>query len=340
MRHTLTAALRACILIAVALPAAIYTIAIAGAVGLDQVARSAARRAHDALFAYMGRAGLALGAAQLIPLQPFTNVVPAGIAISDLSNLFGYTVERLILQLGGTALTKAMLTGLQLKANGKVIFDSTGVATDAREQYRGITANANFLTIDFLELKARSKLGLMGGAIDTTLGIKNLRLEVTIAGATAPTLAGWAEVSIPQTSKEYQNVRPLIARVHRNTMTIGGAGTFLLAVPHIDPNQGGSIFKRIAVFSANITGARVERSGIREWDVSVAAMNSFNQGEYGRVPQASLFVIDFVVDGLQEDRVLDTRPAAGCNIAACYGTFSAAETITIESEVLEPLDVY
>ena len=278
--------------------------------------------------------------AQLIPLQPFTNVVAAGIAISDLSNLFGYTVERLILKLGGTALTKAMLTGIQLKANGKVIFDSTGSATDSRNQYRGITANAAFLTIDFLELKARTKLGMMGGALDTTLGVKNLRLEVTIAGATAPTLVGWAEVSIPQTNPEFANVRPLIARIHRNTMTIGGAGTFLLAVPHLDPNQGGSIFKRVMVFSANMTGGRIERNGIREWDLDNTATNNFNQTEYGRVAQASLFPFDFVVDGLQEDRVLDTRPAVGCTIANCYGTFSAGETITIESEVLEPLDVY
>ena len=73
---------------------------------------------------------------------------------------------------------------------------------------------------------------------------------------------------------------------------------------------------------------------------TVAALNSYNQTEYARTPQASLFVFDFVVDGLQEDRVLDTRPAVGCTIASAYGTFSAGETITIESEVLEPLDVY
>jgi Viral coat protein P2 N-terminal domain len=278
--------------------------------------------------------------AQILPLQPFQNVVASGIAICDLSNLFGYTTERVLLRLGGGAFTKSMITAIQLKANGKVIFDSTGPATDSRNQYRGITANAAFITIDFLELRARTKMGMMGGALDTTLGLKNLRLEVTIAGATTPTLAGWAEVSVPQTSPEFANVRPLIARIHRNTQSIGGAGTFLLAVPHLDPNQGGSIFKRIAIFSANMTGGRVERNGIREWDLDNTATNNFNQTEYARAPQASLFMMDFVVDGLQEDRVLDTRAAAGCNIANAYGIFSGAETITIESEVLEPLDVY
>ncbi len=278
--------------------------------------------------------------AQVLPLNPFQNVVASGVAICDLRNLFGYTVERIFLQLGGTALTKAMLTGIQLKANGKVIFDSTGSATDSRMQFRGISASANFITIDFLELKARSKLGLMGGALDTTLGIKDLRLEVTIAGATAPTLIGYAEVSTPQTGQEYAFMRPLIARVHRLTQSIGGAGTFPLVVPHLDPNSGGSLFKRIMIFSANITGVRVERNGIREYDIASVSANNFNQIEYGRVVQASLWPVDFVLDGIFEDRVLDTRPGGRTTTANIFGTFSAAETITIEAEVLEPLDVY
>jgi hypothetical protein len=278
--------------------------------------------------------------AQIVVLNPFQNVVASGVAICDLRNLFGYTCERIILQLGGGALTKAMLSTIQLKANGKVIFDSTGSATDSRNQYRGITASASFLTIDFLELKARAKLGLMGGALDTTLGVKDLRLEVTITGATTPTLNGYAEVSTPQVGPEYAFMRPLIARVHRITQSIGGAGTFPLVVPHMDPNSGGSIFKRIAILSANITGARIERNGIREYEVNSAAANSFNQGEYGRVSQAGLWMVDFVVDGVFEDRVLDTRPGGKTTTANLFGTFSGAETITIEVETLEPIDVY
>jgi hypothetical protein len=279
-------------------------------------------------------------AAQINQLNPFQNVVAAGVAICDLRSLFGYSIERIVLQLGGGALTKAMLTSIQLKANGKVILDTTGSAADSRMQYRGITANAAFLTIDFLELKARSKNGLIGGVLDTTLGVKDLRLEVTIAGATTPTLVGFAEISTPQTAPEYAYVRPLIARVHRLTQNIGGAGTFPLVVPHLDPNSGGSVFKRIAIFSSNMTGGRVERNGIRELDIAAVAQNNFNQVEYGRVTQAGLFVFDFVTDGVFEDRVLDTRPGAKCTTAQVYGTFSGAETITIESEVIEPLDVY
>ncbi len=277
--------------------------------------------------------------AQAIPLLDFQNVVANGVAVTDLSHLFGYTIRRLVLQLGGTSLTKAMLTAVQLKANGKVIFDSTGSRIDSRMQYRGITANAAFLSIDFTELKARSKLAMLGGAMDTLLGIKTLRLEVTIAGATAPTLQGYAEVTLPQAGPEYVNLRPLIARVHNFSQVIGAAGTFPLLVPHFDPNGGGSIFKRIVVFSANMTAAQLKRNGIEEFNLT-KARNDFYQTEYGRTSQANVFVIDPVVDGLQEDRVFDTRPAAKVNTAQIFGTFSAGETINIEAEVLEPLDAY
>ena len=111
-------------------------------------------------------------------------------------------------------------------------------------------------------------------------------------------------------------------------------------MPHLDPNSGGSIFKRLAIFSSNCTGARVERNGIREWEINSTALNNFRQVEYLRSTQAGLFMIDFVLDGLQEDRVLDTRPAARCTTANVFGTFSAGETITVEAEVMEPLDVY
>lgn len=277
--------------------------------------------------------------ASIIPLQPFNNVVASGVAYTDLRHLLGQGIERITLQLGGT-FTKAMITLWQLKANGKVIAESTGSRTDSRMQWRGITANASFFTIDFLELKAKTKQGVLAGVLDTSNGIKDLRLEVTIAGATSPTLIGYAEVCEPLLAPEFRGVRPLVARVHYVTQTIGAAGTFPIVVPHMDPMAGGSIFKRIALFSANCTGARIERNGVREWEVNSLAFNNFNAAEYGRVSQASLFMFDSINDGFFENRVLDTRPSVGTVTAAMYGTFSAGETITVEVEVLEPVDVY
>ncbi|MGB9107550.1 MAG: major capsid protein P2 [Telluria sp.] len=270
-----------------------------------------------------------------IKLLPFNNVVATGLATLDLSNLLGYAIERLILNLGGTALTKAMLTSIQLKANGKVIWDSTGSRTDARNQYRGITASANFLTIDFAEIRSKTELGQNLGAIDTTAGITSLKLEVQIAGATAPTLQGWAEVNRPQIDAAQAPTRTLISKVHNSTITIGAAGTFSLPVPHLDVAAGGSIFKRIAFFSANMTGLQIKKNGIVIED-SIKTLNDFNQGEYRKVPQASLFMFDPIVDDNQS-QVLNTRDAQTMEV---LGTFSAGETVTIEVEVLEPLAAF
>ncbi|MGZ3319675.1 MAG: major capsid protein P2 [Xanthobacteraceae bacterium] len=272
---------------------------------------------------------------QRIKLLPFNNVVATGLATCDLSNLLGYTVERLFLQLGGTTFTKAMLGSIQLKANGKVIWDSTGSRNDARQQYRGITANAGLMTIDFSEIRSKTELGQFLGAIDTTAGIANLKLELQINGATAPTLAGWAEVNRPQVDPAQAATRGLIAKVHNSTITVGAAGTFSLQVPHMDVSAGGSIFKRIAFFSANMTALQIKKNGIVIED-SIKALNDYNATEYGRVPQASLYVYDPIVDQNQS-QMLNTRDAQTMEV---LGTFSAGETITIEVEVLEPLAAF
>lgn len=270
-----------------------------------------------------------------IKLLPFNNVVASGLATLDLSNLLGYCVERMTFQLGGTAFTKAMITNVQLKANGKVIYDSSGSRIDSAMQYRGIAASATFLTIDFSEIRSKTEVGQSLGSLDTSAGITNLKLEVSIAGATAPTLQGYAEVSRPQIDQAAGPFRGMIAKRHGSTLTIGAAGTFSIPVPHLSPQDGGSIFKRILFFSANMTALVIKKNGIVVED-SIKALNDFNQLEYKKVPQAGVYVFDPIADDNQS-QILNTRDAQTMEVLA---TFSAGETITIESEVLEPLAAF
>lgn len=270
-----------------------------------------------------------------IKLLPANNVMPSGVATIDLSNLIGFTIERLILQLGGGSFTKSMITQIQLKANGKIIWDTTGSRRDAAMLYRGISANASFLTLDFSEIRSKTELGQNIGSNDTTIGISNLKLEITISGATTPTLAGFAETNRPQIDPAQANTRSLIAKIHSSTITIGAAGTFSLPVPHLSPQDGGSLFKRILFFSANMTALVIKKNGIVIED-STKAMNDYNQGEYRKVPQAALYVFDPIVDDCMS-QILNTRDAVTMEV---LGTFSAGETITIESELLEPLGAF
>ena len=274
-------------------------------------------------------------------MNPFNNVVASGVANCDLNNLLGTTLECINLSLGGT-FTKAMITLIQLKANGKVIWESDGTKADAGESFKNYaTADATKLSINFMEPKAKTVNAFQAGAIDLSVdsGITNLRLEVTISGATSPTLSGIAELSPALDVESERGIRFLIQRRHRVSQTIGAAGTFALQVPHLDPSGGGSVFKRIYIFSANATAIKAMREGITEFEVTKLE-NEWIQKKALRSPQANLVVFDPVLDGIQAGRVWDTRPANGVRSAQLYGTFSAGETITIETEELLPLNAY
>ena len=280
---------------------------------------------------------------QLRQCNPFLNVAASGIAICDLNNMLGTTLEAINLVLGGTTFTKSMITLIQVKANSKVIWESTGANLDTGELYKNYlpSADAARLCINFMEPKAKTINAFQSGAIDLSpaSGITNLRLEITIAGATAPTLYGVAEVSPALDVPSERAIRFLIQRRHRNTQTIGAAGTFALQVPHLDPAGGGSVYKRIHIFSANINYMKAIREGFTEFDVATADFQ-FIQKKALRLPQANHFVFEPVADGIQSGRVWDTRPAAGVRSAQFLGTFSAGETITIETEELLPLAAY
>ena len=274
-------------------------------------------------------------------MNPFNNVVASGVANCDLNNLLGTTLECINLSLGGT-FTKAMITLVQLKANGKVIWESDGSKVDSGESFKNYAAaDATKLSLNFMEPKSKTVNAFQAGAIDLSVesGITNLRLEVTISGATSPTLSGIAELSPALDVESERNIRFLIQRRHRVTMTIGAAGTFALQVPHLDPSGGGSVFKRIYIFSANCTGIKAQREGITEFEV-LKAENEWIQKKAGRSPQSNLVVFDPVLDGIQSGRVWDTRPSNGVRSAQLYATFSAGETITIETEELLPLNAY
>ncbi len=275
-----------------------------------------------------------------IALDPFQNVVGTGIAIGDLNKLLGTVLEKLTITLGGT-FTKSMITKIELKANGKVIFETDGAKIDASNLYNGGTADATILKIDFMDRKAVTANARQAGAFDLSAasGIAALRLEVTVSGATAPTLVGIADVSPPTQDPNEAGIRFLIERRHRATQVIGAAGTFALAVPHLDPAGGGSNYRRIFIYSASCTGFKTVREGIAEHEVT-RLQNEASQKDNFKVPQANLVVFDPVQDGQLQGRTWDTRPASGVRSAQFYATFSAGETITIETEELIPYAAY
>lgn len=275
-----------------------------------------------------------------IALDPFQNVVATGIAIGDLNKLLGSVLEKITLTLGGT-FTRAMITKLELKANGKTIWESDGTKIDLVSQYDRVAADVTIVKVDFMSRMGRTVNAFQAGALDLSAasGITSLRMEVTISGATSPTLAGFADVSPPSADPAEAGIRWLNARRTRATYVVGAAGQFALPIPHLDPAGGGSNFRRIYLFAANCTAIKTMREGVTEHELT-KLQNESSQKDNGKVPQTNLIVFDPCQDGQLQGRTWDTRPSSGVRSAQFYATFSAGETITIETEELIPLSAY
>lgn len=269
-----------------------------------------------------------------IALDPIQNVVASGVAICDLNKFLGSVLEKITLTLGGT-FTKSMITLIQLKANAKVIWESSGSNLDASNLWNGGVSDVTILKIDFMDRKAVTVNARQVGAIDLSVGsgISTFRMEITIAGATSPTLVGFADVSPPSSDPAEAGIRGLIARRHKITYVAPAAGEYAVPVPHLDPAGGGSCYRRIYIYSANCTAIRTVREGVIEHQLT-KLQNENAQKDNFKTPQANLVVFDPAQDGQMTGRVWDTRPAAGVRSAQFYATFSAGETVTVETEEL------
>lgn len=265
--------------------------------------------------------------------MPFSNVVPTGTATNQVTP--GRTLEDFQLKLGGTTLTKAMISLFRMKANGKTIVEGSGTELDKLNAYRGTgTTNPAFLDIYFTDYSLNNELDRQVGAFDTSVGIANITTEVTIAGATAPILTPILVESAAQKSRvgEMLPFAPLISKVLRYPYNTATGGKLPVTVP-FGP-QNGAIIKRLHVVSNGglMTGATVKQDSLVIHE-SLKAENEFMQVRHGRVPQANMYTIDFVLDG-DIKKALDTRDARSLEWLL---DFSGADSGQIIVEYLDPL---
>jgi hypothetical protein len=261
---------------------------------------------------------------------PYSNVVATGTATNQVTP--GRTLETLQLKLGGT-FTKAMVTLLKMKANGKTIIECSGADLDKINGYRGEASNAAFLNIPFSDFSLRDEVDIQVGAFDTSLGIANITTEVTITGATAPVLTPILVESAQQKDSKGNTspIAPLLSKLLKYPYAMSTGGTLPVTVP-FGP-QNGAIIKRLHVFHGGfMTGAIVKQDGLVVHE-SLAAENSYMQQRHGRVPQTNVYTIDFVLDGFTK-KALDTRDARSLE---WLFSFSAADTGTVYVEYLDSL---
>lgn len=258
----------------------------------------------------------------LVKNLPFTNVVANGVASCSLP--VGMSYNRIILALGGT-FTKAMITNVKVRVNGKVIFENTGSRLDLINTFRGLTAAAAYLTIDFTEPRAKTMAEQYLGNINTAQGVSSLTLEVTIAGATAPTLESYSELGPPA-------ALGIIAKQILFTSSFGGAGKFPFKL--IDVANRGAIIKRVHfAHGGNMSMLEVKKNGIVIHDNIPTAVNTFYQGEYQKAAQTNLYSYDPCLDN-NYSNAIKTQDMVSMEFNP---TFGAADTVTAVMEVLDVL---
>ncbi|WP_042301738.1 major capsid protein P2 [Paraburkholderia kururiensis] len=259
----------------------------------------------------------------LVKNVPFTNVVATGMATVSLP--VGMSYNKIILALGGTAFTKSMITGIRVKLNGKIIVNQTGSRLDLQNQYRGLTANAGFLTIDFTEPRAKTMTEQYLGNINTAAGVSSLTVEIDIAGATAPTLDSYSELGAPQ------KLGVLAKQIPFNA-PFSASGKFPMKL--IDITNRGALIKRVHfAHGGNLSQLEVKKNGIVIWDNVPAAVNSFWLGEYQKAAQANLYTYDPCADNNYANAV----KTADATALEFNPTFTAADSVTAVCEVLDIL---
>lgn len=241
----------------------------------------------------------------------FFNVAANQTATLDMSTIKGKVLDRVILNLGGGVFTKALITEIRIKANGKIIFQDSGSRIDARQQYKGIAASANFLVVDFAEIRAINQFERHSGSLDTVrAGVDTLSMEVDIGAATTPSLTATYEWSYP--ALQVDQGQDKIGKVLFYSFPIVATSSFFpLNIPY--GKQAGTLLKRLHIFQGGafvgtFNGISIKKDGVIVWE-NVKAVNDFNLTEYGRTPQANVYHLDFMSDGGFVAQLLDATNA-------------------------------
>ena len=158
------------------------------------------------------------------------------------------TLNRIKLKLGGTSLTKAMLTRIRLKIGTKPVWECTGARLDQIQKYKGIRAHDKFVVLDFNEPGAPDIVGKEIGGYDMSQLNDDLYLEIDVTGATAPTLKAKAFFTPPQDN-------PLVLKLIPISRYMGAVGK-----SNFEFDAKGALIKRMFFFYAGTDWSGVATS--------------------------------------------------------------------------------
>lgn len=246
----------------------------------------------------------------------------------------GAVYEKLYLWLG-TNITKALITNIVMKINNKEFMRWNSAAhLEYLNAYKGNnTATSTLLVIDFTERAAKEEVGMKLGTVAATqeAGVQECTLEFDLGNYTAvstSTITGYADIEAPSANR-------IVQRVQAQQKVFGAAAEENVYIPF---GANGYQVKRILVVGASVDYLRVKRDGSEIFEAVPSAINNARQTDFGRVPQAGTYMLDFMPDGLQSNafntaflRGADGKPVPVSNLDVRVSV-TAATTITLYVE--------
>lgn len=254
---------------------------------------------------------------------------------------YAATLNRILLRLGGTTFTKALISKIELKIGTRTVWLidtygalAAGTILDMINKYKGIFDQATNLTIDLTERDFLTIAAREIGGIDMSKLTDDVYVNVAIAaGAVAPTLYGYMFLTPPQ-GKDIEEGQ-LIQKLVSIPYGFSAGGRQLI---NFDPK--GALIKRIyttftgtngsAILESNLSKFEVKKNGYAAFEL-VSTDNKFLQQEYRKVPQAQMFVTDLTFDNNLSGAMV-TADAQAIEFAP---TFTAADSGVVIFEVLD-----
>jgi hypothetical protein len=186
----------------------------------------------------------------------------------------------------------ADITGIRVKVNGVVRWESSAADLIMTLKYQGFTVDAGILPIHFARPTLRTPVMEEATAWGTA-DVDTLTLEVDIAsGATAPTLVGHALVT--------PDSRPLGPIIQRTKFSYAATTAGVFEVPDL-PKSNGDLFA-IHFASSVVTGLELLIDGSRIADVPKVVADRILK-DTGRVPQANVYHFDPTFLDRTDDRI-------------------------------------
>lgn len=242
----------------------------------------------------------------LFRLPDFNNVTAGGTATLKLPK-YMLTWCRLVLTLGGT-FTKAQIDSIKIKLGSRVVWSvdtfagtSGGSYLDRINKYLGRYDQVGNISIDFTERDFGNIVANQVGAYDLTDLTDDVFIEIKInAAAVNPTLYALGAFTPPQTKPGQPTNQAPLQKLVSVPFQLNTGGRFYLP---FDPR--GAIVKRgyfmfggttgSGLNDANLNKVEIKKDGTVVFDPREADFR-FVQQEYKKVPQAQMYVMDFVYD--------------------------------------------